>query len=90
MAQSSGMSIVRFHSHSHANQIQKVGDKFVYAIQLGTLHDLDKIDYIKHPELVNWVHSIGIFYLNKNGNDFHFVPVVFINGRAIVNGKVYE
>jgi hypothetical protein len=90
MAHASGMSIVRFHSHNHANQISNMGGNFVYAIQMGTIHDFGQIDYIKHPELIGWVHSMGLFYLNNNGHDFHFIPIVFINGKTIVNGKVYS
>jgi len=86
---SSGLSIVRFHSHNYGSEIHNRNGKLAYAIQLGTLHDKDKVDYIKHPELSNWSPVIGVFYLSKKDNDFHFIPLVFVDNKVVFNNKIY-
>lgn len=87
----SAISIVRFHTHVTGMEILRQHGDDRLALQLGCFQDLDKADYIKHGNLGSWTTSAGVFYLPKDRNDrtFLFVPVLFMNGKAFLNGKVY-
>lgn len=89
MVQLSGMSVVRFHSHVTGYEISRHMGREHWAIQLGAFEDINLNDYMKHPEMSNWTTSAGIFYLSKETDEFHFVPIVFKNGRFIFGGKMY-
>lgn len=85
------ISIIRGHSHGHGQEVYRnYGDKYLTGLQLGSFHDFSKVSYIKHNSLTNWVHSFAIVYLSKKTDEFHIVPVYFVNNKCIVNGKVYQ
>lgn len=85
------ISVIRGHSHGHGQEVYRnYGDKYLMGLQLGSFHDFDKVGYIKHNALTNWVHSFAIIYLSKKTDEFHVQPVYFVNNRCIINGKVYQ
>lgn len=55
----------------------------------GWLGDFSKIDYLKSAQMRNWHHGIGIGYTGPDGL-MHLQAVPFINGRAIVEGKLFR
>lgn len=91
LSRDSHRSVVRFHTHVTGIEAYTVnGNETQFAIQLGTFADKYKVIYIKHPELVNWSHSLGLFYLSKTTDHFMVVPVIFSKEMAVINGKVYK
>ena len=90
MVKDTGISIVRFHSHNTGIEMHSMNNEIKYAIQLGTFHDPSKANYIKHKELTNWTNSAGLFYLSERKKHFLFVPILFSDKCAVVNGKVYS
>jgi len=91
MVRNTGLSIVRFHSHTSGVEVRRHMSKEHMAIQLGAFEDLDHPDiYMKHPKLSNWSTSFGVFYLpREKGEDFQFEPIFFRGGKAVFNGRVY-
>jgi len=89
VANNNSISVIRGHSHNYGSSILKHGDRSLLALQLGTFHNLDKISYIKHKELIGWSQNFVLLYLSKSTKEFFHVPVFFINGRCMVNGKLY-
>ena len=87
-----GVSVIRFHTHASGlefhNQTQ---NGTLVACQCGTLHDLCKVDYIKHGELLhNWTQSFILLYTSKKTKEFFIVPIYFINNTCLVNGRLYK
>lgn len=91
MVRNTGLSIVRFHSHTSGVEVRRHMSKEHMAIQLGTFEDLDCTDtYMKHPKLSNWSTSLGVFYLPvEEGEDFQFEPIFFRGGKTVFNGRAY-
>jgi len=90
LVQSNGLSVVRYHTHVSGIEIHRHMKKELFAIQLGSFEDLGhKDNYMKHPITSNWSASIGIFYLSKKDSEFLYNPVLFRNGKAVVDGKIY-
>ena len=86
------MGIVQFHSHSTGFELVRGAGATHYAIQLGTIMNVDSVDYVKHTEFGNTTNSIGLFYLPKNhikDKDYFFIPVAFIGNKTILNGRLY-
>ena len=91
MVKSSKISIVRFHSHTTGIEMHRAHTGHPYfALQLGTFEDPDKAGYIEQPDMSNWTTSAAIFYLHKNLPLFIPVPIFFIEGMTIFNGKLYR
>lgn len=90
MSRNAGKTIVRFHTHVTGIEVGKQAGVDQLAIQLGTFEDPKKASYIRYPNLSNWTTSAGLFYLAKQGDSFLFVPILFIDGRTVLNGKVYQ
>jgi len=90
MTQMSGKTIVRFHTHVSGVEMHKHAGQEQFAIQMGTFQDPGKASYLRYPNLTNWTHSAGIFYLSKVSDHFLYVPIFFVGGVAIVNGKLYS
>lgn len=89
MVQQTSISVVRFHSHVTGFEISRHMGKELCAIQLGAFEDVDNNDYMKHPEMSNWTTSAGVFYLSKSTDEFHFIPIIFRNGRFVFQGVIY-
>ena len=89
MVQQTSLSVVRFHSHVTGFEMSRNMGKERCAIRLGCFEDVGANDYMKHPEMSNWTTSAGVFYLSRMTDEFHFIPIVFRNGRFIFNGKAY-
>ena len=89
VANANGLSVCRFHSHGTGFEVHKHAFQHIAAIQLGTFESITDAGYIKHPYLSNWSNSFGLFYLSKKTKEFFFVPAYFVNGKCIINNKVY-
>ncbi len=91
LVRQSAMTIIKAHSHSTGFEIIPSGNgKFYYAIQLGTIMDSKRTEYIKHVDFGMASESMAIIYLSRK-NDTHLVmPVIFHDFGTIVNGRVYE
>lgn len=65
------------------------GNKHV-GMMCGWLGDVEAIDYMhKDRARKDWIHGVGVGYLLDNDHvSLQFVP--FINGRAILEGKIYS
>ena len=91
LVQTNGLTVVRYHTHVSGVEIHRHMKKELCAIQIGTFEDLaHKDNYMKHPITSNWSTSIGIFYLSKKDSDYLYSPILFRNGKAVANGKVYS
>lgn len=85
------ISIIRCHSHSTGMEMYShYGNRIVAGVQLGTLHDRSRIDYVKHNSLHNWTASFLLIYLNKKTDEFFLNPVYFVNNKVMINGKIYK
>ena len=89
MSQMAGKTIVRFHSHVTGIEMNRKAGVDHMAIQMGTFQDPNNASYLRYPNMTNWTHSAGVFYLSKTTDHFMFVPILFVDGRAIFNGKIY-
>jgi hypothetical protein len=89
MVKDVGYSVVKYHSHSTGFEVIEQTSSDKMAIQIGTFQSTQKAAYIKHAKTANWSTSAGIFYLSKTDNDYQFVPIIFLNNRTTVNGKLY-
>ena len=86
-----GLSIAKFHSHSTGFEIIRQANKTKMAIQIGTIMSMGDVNYAKHPEVFNGSQSVGLFYLSKKSDDFHYVPIpIHHSGKTIVNGKLFS
>jgi len=92
MVKDHGISVVRFHSHCTGFELHRRHDgNLLHAIQLGCLEDPEEVSYIDHPQINNWTHSLGVFYLSeKPPYHFFFVPCIISHSRCIFNNTVYE
>ena len=91
LVKDAAVSIVKFHSHSTGFEVIRQSGKTRLAVQIGTIMALDKVSYSKHPELFNGSQSMGLFYLHKETNEFHYSPVVIMDSdRSMLNGKIYS
>lgn len=91
LVQTNGLSVVRYHTHVTGIEVHRHMTKELMAIQIGAFEDLDhKDNYMKHPITSNWSTSAGIFYLSKKDSSFLFTPILFRDGKAVVNGKIYS
>ena len=87
-----GMSVVQFHAHATGCELVRMYDRIEHAIQLGSVMDIARTDYIKHNSLGNTTNSVGLFYLPKEhveNTDFYFIPVSFSGHRTFLNGRIY-
>ncbi len=84
----SGVSVVIGHTHglSYETQVTVTG-KFVSTMMTGWLGDYSKIDYMHKVKTRQWTHGCGIGYRVPDGT-IVTRPVPFVDGHAIVNGKV--
>jgi predicted phosphodiesterase len=79
--------------HTHRAGISYTGTvagKKHFGAMLGWLGSVSKIDYMhKDRARKDWIHGVGAAYLLENGHvSLQFIP--FIDGRAVLDGKVYE
>lgn len=89
MSQNTGKTVVRFHSHVTGMEVRKQAGKEQMAIQMGCMQDVHNTKYVRYANYANWTQSAGLFYLSKETDSFFFVPIFFIDGKAILNGKIY-
>ena len=86
------MSIVQFHSHATGFEFIRSGHHHHIAVQLGTVMDLEKVDYVKHNSLGNTTNSVGLFYLPKPHvveQTPSFEPGLIMNDRTLLHGRIY-
>lgn len=86
-----GGSTVIGHTHRMAYEVKGRFDGTPYlAAMLGWLGDADKAaGYIHEAKASDWVHGFGIFYLEPESGVVHVQPVPIVNGRCVVNGKLF-
>lgn len=84
-----GMGVMRFHSHNFGLEVHKTGNREHLAIQMGGIVDPEKVGYIESDKFCNWTTSVGVLYMSKKDDTYLFVPVIFLNGKAVFNGKIY-
>jgi len=89
MVRDSGMSVVRFHSHTTGIEIHSIDGKDHLAMQLASFHDVADADYIPVEETNNWSTSAAVFYFSKQSKQFVACPLLFFNGTVIFNDKLY-
>ena len=58
------------------------------AMSIGCLCDFQQ-DYMKSGP-INWVHGVGLFYLDDESGRFWPYFATIINGEAVINGKRYK
>lgn len=78
------------HGHTHHFGIQYKGSlsgKSHFGAALGCLADKNQVEYMNRAKCAHWVQGLGLGYLLPNGN-FHLTLCPFVNGVAIVEGKV--
>jgi hypothetical protein len=60
------------------------------AAMFGWLGDAEKAgDYLHEAKASDWCHGIGLGYAEPSGI-VHVTPVPFINGRCVVEGKLFD
>ena len=60
------------------------------AAMLGWLGDSDSAaSYMHEARASDWVHGFGIFYMEPQSGIVHLQPVPIVNGRCVVNGKLF-
>jgi hypothetical protein len=56
----------------------------------GWLGDAEKAgDYLHEAKASDWCHGIGLGYMEPSGI-VHVTPVPFINGRCVVEGRLFD
>ncbi len=60
------------------------------AAMLGWLGDSEKAaSYMHEAKASDWVKGFGIGYLEPQTGIVHLQPVPIVNGRCVVNGKLF-
>lgn len=87
-----GGSVVIGHTHRMSYEIRGRFDGTPYlAAMLGWLGDAEKAaDYIHEAKASDWVQGFGVGYLEPVSGIVHMQPVPIVNGRCVVNGKLYS
>ena len=89
-AKAFGGSAVIGHTHRMAYEVTGRFDGAPYlSAMFGWLGDAAKAaDYMHEAKAAEWVHGFGVFYKEPNGI-MHVQPVPIVNGRCVVNGKLF-
>lgn len=90
-AQAFGGSAVIGHTHRMAYEVKGRFDGTPYlAAMLGWLGDAEKAaSYMHEAKASDWVHGFGVFYLEPDSGIVHLQPVPIVNGRCVVNGRLF-
>ena len=86
-----GGSAVIGHTHRMAYEVKGRFDGTPYlAAMFGWLGDAEKAaTYMHEAQASSWVHGFGVGYLEPQSGIVHVQPVPIVNGRCVVNGKLY-
>ena len=89
-AKAFGGSAAIGHTHRMAYEVTgRFNGKPYLAAMFGWLGDAAKAaTYIHEAKASDWVHGFGVFYMEPNGI-VHVQPVPIVDGRCVVNGKLY-
>lgn len=78
--------------HNHAMAVSYAGTlkgKVHVGASVGWLGDPSKIDYMNQANVAkNWIHGVGVAYHDTGTGIVYLSEVPFINGTALVGGKV--
>lgn len=90
-AKAFGGSVVIGHTHRMAYEVTGRFDGPPYlAAMLGWLGDAEKAaGYIHEAKASDWVHGFGVFWMEPASGIVHVQPVPIVNGRCVVNGKLF-
>lgn len=91
-AQAFGGSAVIGHTHRMSIEVKGRFDGTPYlAAMLGWLGDAEKAaSYMHEAKASDWVHGFGVFYMEPDTGIVHLQPVPIVNGKCVVNGKLYK
>ncbi len=86
-----GGSVVIGHTHRMSYEVKGRFDGTPYvAAMLGWLGDSEKAaSYMHEAKASDWVKGFGIGYLEPQTGIVHLQPVPIVNGRCVVNGKLF-
>lgn len=84
-------SAVIGHTHRMSyDVVGRFGNTPYLACMLGWLGDAEKAaKYLHEAKSAEWVHGFGVGYMEGNGI-VHVTPVPIVNGRCVVEGKLYD
>ena len=87
-----GGSAVIGHTHRMSYEVRGRFDGVPYlAAMLGWLGDAEKAaDYMHEAKASEWVHGFGVFYMEPASGIVHLQPVPIVNGRCVVNGRLFD
>lgn len=80
------------HTHRMAYEVKGRFDGTPYlAAMFGWLGDADKAARYMHEvsSASDWVHGFGVGHMEPEGGVVHVQPVPIVNGRCVVNGKLF-
>jgi predicted phosphodiesterase len=91
-AKAFGGSAIIGHTHRLSVEVTgRFGGAPYLAAMFGWLGDAEKAaDYIHEAKASEWVHGFGVGYLEPGNGIVHLQPVPIVNGRCVVNGKLYS
>lgn len=91
-AQAFGGSAVIGHTHRMEMSIRGRFDGTPYvAAMFGWLGDPEKAAaYMHEAKASEWVHGFGVGYLDPSNGVVHLQPVPIINGKCVVNGRLFS
>lgn len=91
-AQAFGGSAVIGHTHRMSYEVKgRFGGTPYLAAMLGWLGDAEKAaSYMHEAKASDWVHGFGVGYLEPASGIVHLQPVPIVNGRCVVNGKLFS
>lgn len=80
------------HTHRMAYEVTGRFDGPPYlAAMFGWLGDAEKAaGYLHEAKASDWVHGFGVFYLEPDTGVVHVQPVPIVNGRCVVQGKLFK
>ena len=91
-AQAFGGSAVIGHTHRMAYEVKGRFEGTPYlAAMLGWLGDSEKAaSYMHEAKASDWVHGFGVFWLEPASGVVHLQPVPIVNGKCVVNGRLFK
>jgi len=85
-----GQNLIYGHTHDYQVYTGKHLDKEAprVAMSIGCLCDFRQVYLDSRP--MNWIHGVGLFYVDEKSGRFwpYFCPI--IGGEAVINGKTYR
>jgi len=85
-------SVAFGHSHRFSYVVEGncTGEQKV-AAQFGWLGDVEQIDYMARAKArKDWTLGFGVSYMDRQTGHTFFTPVPIVDGRCVVNGKLYK